>query len=280
VFGFARRQAGRKGQSADDPATIPIFVISFNRGDYLRRVIDSYRRLATPTVIVVHDNGSDDRATLHALDQLDRSGITVVRRGKIGHADQLNEVDRTVRRYFDASRPPSPYVVTDCDVDLSIADPDALAVYRELLDLKPEAACVGPMLRIRDIPKTYPLYNQAMNRHIEQFWRHAPEWVETSKGRIACLTAKIDTTFALHRAGAPFRRLKPGIRVYEPYEALHLDWYEAAAQDPYRRSSSPAISHWNNDQQLQDHAGAALAYDRFTYVEREDGVLRVKTGRV
>jgi glycosyltransferase involved in cell wall biosynthesis len=273
------RWTGLRAQPKPEGAPTPIFIISFNRARYLQRVIESYRRLSTPVDIVIHDNGSDDPTTLAALDDLERGGVKVARRPKIHDADQLNRVDRTVRAYFAAAGYVSDYVVTDCDIDMSVADPDAIELYREVLNRYPSAQCAGPMLRIRDIPKTYPLYNQAMNRHIEQFWRHEPAWIETSRGRIACLAAPIDTTFALHRAGDPFRRLKQGVRVYEPYEALHLDWYEAAAHDPYRRSSSPAISHWNNDQQLQDHAGAALAYDRFTYVEREDGVLRVKTGR-
>jgi hypothetical protein len=119
-----------------------------------------------------------------------------------------------------------------------------------------------------------------MNRHIEQFWRHEPAWMETSRGRIACLAAPIDTTFALHRAGEPFRRLKQGVRVYEPYEALHLDWYPAADDGAaYFRSSSPGISHWNNAKAVSDLKDAPLAYARFTYVEREDGALRVKAGR-
>jgi len=43
---------------------IPVIVISFNRGDLLRRVVASYRRQSVPVEIVVHDNGSDDPATL------------------------------------------------------------------------------------------------------------------------------------------------------------------------------------------------------------------------
>ena len=64
-----------------------------------------------------------------------------------------------------------------------------------------------------------------MNRHIEQFWHRQPLWAETSFGRVAYLDAPIDTTMAMHRAGEPFFRLKQSLRVYEPYEAQHLDWY-------------------------------------------------------
>ena len=153
---------------------LPVFIISFNRGIYLRQVIDSYYRQSLPVDVIVHDNGSDDPATLDTLSGLEKDGIVVYRRGKIDSVEDLNLVDKSIRNYFGWFRKRSQYVVTDCDIDLSIAHPDTLEVYRELLERFPQAECVGPMLRIEDIPETYPLYNRVMNRHIEQFWHKAP----------------------------------------------------------------------------------------------------------
>jgi hypothetical protein len=68
-----------------------------------------------------------------------------------------------------ALRRPAPYVVTDCDVDLACTSPHAIAIYLTLLRLIPQAACVGPMLRIEDIPQSYPLFARVMNLHIAQF---------------------------------------------------------------------------------------------------------------
>jgi len=79
---------------------------------------------------------------------------------------ELNSVNETVRQYF-RGPPRSRYVVTDCDVDMSIAAPDALTIYDEILDQAPQAECVGPMLRVRDIPRDFPQFNRAMNRHVE-----------------------------------------------------------------------------------------------------------------
>jgi len=262
---------------------MPIFVISYNRGRLLERVVRSYANLSQPTEIVIHDNGSDDEATRDVLTKFERAGTPVVRSGKIRSADELNLVDKTIRRYFKRRGVLAPYIVTDCDIDMSAALPDAIAVYSELLDKFPDVACVGPMLRIRDIPRHYTLYNHVMNRHIEQFWEKLPEWTETSRGPVAFLRAKIDTTFALHRAGAPFHRLKSGIRVYHPYEALHLDWYPdlTDAGDPaYRRSSSVKISTWANEVEFERHGDDRLKYDRFNYVDRDEtGALVAKSFR-
>ncbi len=121
-----------------------------------------------PVDIVVHDNGSTDPFTLDVLADLQAQGVTVHRRPAIKSARHLSRVNSTVRNYFGWFGRRSRYVVTDCDIDLSAARPEALEVYNELLDQFPDVACVGPMLRIEDIPPSYPLFNHVMNRHIEQ----------------------------------------------------------------------------------------------------------------
>lgn len=256
---------------------LPIFIISFNRADFLRRVIESYRRQSWPVDIVVHDNGSDDPATLGVLAQLEAGGVPVRRHAKIACAADLDLVDLTIDAYFGAGARRSRYVVTDCDVDLSPARPDALAVYGDLLDRFGQAECVGPMLRIADIPESYALFNRVMNRHIEQFWHRRPDVIASRFGEVAFIPATIDTTFAIHRENSRFRRLKPGLRVYHPFEARHLDWYPDAAQLAYRRSSSPAISHWNNAAQFAEFADEALHFAEYTIVETgADGRLAVR----
>lgn len=147
-------------------------------------------------------------------------------------------------------------MVTDCDVDLSVTRPDALRIYLELLDVFEDLECVGPMLTIADIPRSYPLFNRVMEKHIAQFWGRQPEWAKVRAGEIAYLRHRIDTTFAVHRAGSTFRRLKEGIRIYHPFEAKHLDWYVGKQdQSGYRATSSPAISHWDKSERILQISG-------------------------
>jgi glycosyltransferase involved in cell wall biosynthesis len=263
-------------------ARLPVFIISFNRGALLRQVIASYTRQTMPVEIVVHDNGSDDPATLDVLAELAAQGITIHHRPKIKSPDDLNRVDRTIRKYagwLTGNRPR--YVVTDCDIDLSPARPEALEVYSELLGRFPHVGCVGPMLRIADIPETYPLFNRVMNRHIGQFWHRQPQWTQTRFGQCAFIEATIDTTFAIHREGSRFRRLKAGIRVYHPFEAHHLDWYPSGPPSAYHRSSSPAVAHWNNASQSAAFAQEPLQFQRYNVVESaDDGRLTVRSRKV
>lgn len=251
---------------------LPVFIVSFNRDVMLRRCLAALGRLGRPTVPVIHDNGSTDAATLDLLAQLESQGTTVVRGPRISSADELNGVNRTITAFFDDWSEPGNYIVTDCDIDMSIADPGALELFEELLTMFRGVGCVGPMLRIRDIEPTYRLYGRVMNRHIEQFWHRRPAWVETSRGRVAVQECLIDTTFALHRAGEPFHRLKPAVRVYEPYEALHLDWYDDVRllEHAYRETSHPAIAHWNNPAEEGLHCDEPLRHDRFYAVRRTE----------
>lgn len=259
----------------------PVFLISFDRGKMLQKVITSIKRQSHPTDIVVHDNGSTDASTKRVLAQLEADGTKVVRRSAIHSAEELNLVDVTVQDYFDNWAEPARYVVSDCDVDLAIASPHALDVYNALLNRFRQAECVGPMLRIRDIPLRYPLYNHVMNRHIEQFWSREPEIAWTGKADVAVQRALIDTTLAMHRAGENFRRLKSGIRVYEPFEALHLDWYNTSSASDYSQTSSATISHWDNKAETAAHRDVSLKFADYVIVRSlRSGALRITRNSV
>jgi hypothetical protein len=68
------------------------------------------------------------------------------------------------------------------------------------------------------------------------------------------------------------------LRVYEPYEAQHLDWYiDCIGNDAYSRTSSAAISHWNNVAELAVHEHVSLNHSHFYVVRKsKDGNLDVR----
>jgi hypothetical protein len=86
----------------------------------------------------------------------------------------------------------------------------------------------------------------------------------------------------LHRAGSSFRRLKPAMRVYHPFEARHLDWYERCPPAPgYALASSAEIAHWGNASYRQARRDEPLEYMEFRLVRSgPDGVLRARTHRI
>lgn len=206
---------------------VPAFLISFNRGVQLERIIASITRLDRPIEIVVHDTGSTDAVTLAILDKLEANGTRVVRCAAIDFDEALNTVNDTIQKYFSDWAEPCRYIVSDCNIDMVSAAPEALDIYDKLLDSFRRIESVGPMLRIRDIPATAPHFDRAMNWHIDQFWHRKPKWTETPFGRVAyidtVIDSAIDPSFSLQRAGAPYRRFRQSLRVYEPYAAQLLD---------------------------------------------------------
>ncbi|HHZ08727.1 MAG TPA: polysaccharide pyruvyl transferase family protein [Rhizobiales bacterium] len=251
---------------------VPVFLVSAGRGETLRRAVGSIRRLATPTQVVVVDGGSEATGAPVGPPGQEGDGATV---GNGRGADTDGETDavrEAVARFFADWAEPQRYVVGDCDTDLSIARPDTLEVYGELLNRFRAAEAVGPMLRIADVPRSHPHFAPIMNGQIEQFWSRQPTTVATSWGVVACQNAAIGPAFALHRAGEPFRKTKEGLRTYEPFEARRLDWHAAAIGEvPSATGNAPSPGSGVEGQ------GDVLRFETYLAVERDEaGVLHTR----
>lgn len=266
--------------SADREKPLPIFLISFNRGRVLQETIESLRIQERPIDIIVNDFGSDNSETTRVLDDLEQNGICIYRREKIKSADELNSVDDVVQDHMQRIGEMRNYAVSDCDINFATSSSNSITIFEKLLDRFSHVDCVGPMLRISDIPRDYPLYERVMNRHIEQFWRQRPVWVSLDEQRVPCLPSPFDTTFAIHRAGSSFKRFKKGLRLYAPYDAMHMDWYlteDSFWKSEYLNSSDENISHWNNGQSWENAKGETLRYSKYFDVDWSSG--RGKTVR-
>jgi len=177
-------------------APTPVFLISRNRADWLRRCISAVHALTRVTEVVVHDEGSTDEDTVALLADLERSGIHVARHS--GSTD----VAETVREYFSGWSEPVGYVVSDSDVDVSMGRGDMIEMFEELLNRHRTIDAVGPLLRARSVD--------------------AADASKPRAGAVSMTEARAETDFALHRAGEAFRRSKRSLRVAEPYAALRL----------------------------------------------------------
>lgn len=226
---------------------VPIFIITCDRLGVLCSVIDSYTCLDHVEDIIIHDNGSTFPPTICYLERLSRSGFHVYYNQKITRKEDLNSVNITIHRYFN-ERPPSNYIVTDCDIEIT-APKDILRIYSEILEELPSCNVVGPMLDIYDIPDHYPKKTEVTGRHLMQFWNKKVKTVNVSK-QIRYIDARIDTTFGMYRAGSNFIRHQLGIRTHAPYIARHLDWYinpNSITPDQlwYAKNCSRDISNWS-----------------------------------
>lgn len=265
---------------------IPIYIISFNRLDALRRSIESYVRFFDYDDIVIIDNASDYPELLDYYKHLARKGVTIHKNRKIQSAEELDSIGPIINKDL-SQRHCEFYVVTDPDISIESVPDDFLDVLKYLLNKFPWAKIVGPMLRIDDIPADFPDREEAWRKHMAQFWTKYPDSIRHGDTTVYFQRAGIDTTFGMLRATQPFKRLLKGVRTYHPYEAKHLDWYITPKtitpdQIHYQKSTSRNISNWHGD--LPKHADGRIA--RMTgklewgfFVEQGEVVFRnVRTG--
>ena len=113
------------------------------------------------------------------------------------------------------------------------------------------------MLKINDIPDDYYNKECAIKGHSSQFWNKNKEEFLYKGKTIKYLNCPIDTTFQLLSTKNIPKKFPHSncIRVCQPYEAKHLDWYitpnNITACNIYSYFTNTKISHWNNNKWLE-----------------------------
>lgn len=226
---------------------IPIFIVTRDRLDVLKRCIESLKQLSTPYQVVIHDNQSTYLPLVQYLNEEQFNGNIIVYRNP---RNELDDVTNTIQKHFKKGCTAKYYVVTDPDIELLEVRSDMLEYYKFLLESNPSAIVVGPMLEINDIPDYYPLKQRAIDGHTEQFWGKKPRMITYKDEQLPVLDCLIDTTFGLYRSTFPFNRHNKGIRTYKPYSAKHLDWYidpnNLSEDQKFYLESSSYIGHWSS----------------------------------
>ena len=200
---------------AGDFLDVPIFIQNFNQLSYLRKQIAWLLRAGYRNLIVIDNNSTYPPLLEYYADMTSRSAIRLVRRDKTGGKFAL--WDEEILARFDVV---GPFVYTSSDVVPDACCPfDIVSHLAALLRENPQIAKAGPALRIDDLPEHYRFRTEAdvLER---RFW-NAP----VAEG---VYLARIDTTFALYRPGAPFAS-SPALRTGWPYLARHEPWYADAA---------------------------------------------------
>jgi hypothetical protein len=227
-----------------------LFIISYNRLTALKETLTFFQEHFNNNDIFIIDKGSDSEQLLNYYSDIESEGLNIIYSDPmIGGADGiggLNDLHKEIDKYTNQF---NFYAVTDPDISLEGCDADLLEVYASFLEIFPDIDIVGPMLKIDDIPMDYPAREWCFRRHVDQFWSKKPECILIKGKKVYFQKAKIDSTFGLLRSGKSFERLLDGVRVYNPYEAKHLDWYitpstMSADQQNYMQTSNKLISHW------------------------------------
>lgn len=235
----------------DSVKTTPIFIITYDRLEVLKKSMQSYYDyIKTPFEIVIIDFGSTYGPTVEFLKYLEHKRVKVYWKKKISHKFGLNSINEVIQDYFE-DHPSSNYVVTDPDIALDNVEGDALRVYAHLLENLSRINVAGPMLRIDDIPDYYPPKKRLISSSLHVYYHSRKVNTIQYEGKaIRYIFAPIDTTFGMSRAGKHWVRHMRGVRVLSPYSARHLEWYlnpSNLTQDQkyYRDHASKKLAHWS-----------------------------------
>lgn len=212
-------------------AEVPIVIISHNQLAYLRELLNWLATSGHQRISIL-DNASTFEPLVAFLDNCPHEVIRL--RSNQGHTSPW---DSGLAYRFEG-----PFIVTDPDVlpDLG-CPPDAVEHFQELLLRYPAFDKAGFGLLVDDIPECYP-HRSVVRRWEAPFWERAVE--------PGVFTAHIDTTFALHRPGTPYKKTE-ALRTGPPYVARHLPWYrDPAVQDEetahFVRHRRPDVGYWNH----------------------------------
>lgn len=204
---------------------IPVIVVSYNNGSYVRNMVGQLvRRESYPLII---DNNSTDPQTIAVLNECQKLGAVVVRSPKnlrhlVGFFDPIYKLL------------PEIFAYTDPDLQFHPDLPDNFL--QEFVDLTDRYECykAGMALDVTNFGATknwkssttrkYPFYFH--KEHDIADWEHQFWTMPLKHERLEIYAAPIDTTFAVYHKkyfhNGDFSR---GVRVAGNFSACHLPWY-------------------------------------------------------
>ena len=221
----------------------PIFITSFNRLEYLKKLISWLDKINYSNVIIL-DNCSKYQPLIDYYKQIQDKHKVVFLPNNFGHlavwhCGLFNEI-------LDNSY----YIVTDPDVlPIDECPDDAVGFFYEILQREKAATKVGFSLKTDDIPDYYSLKKEVITEQSKH------RYISSVYKDINIYHSGIDTTFALYRPGIypDAAYWYSGIRTGYPYEARHLTWYRDSSAPPteediiYLNSSETFCSVWSRD---------------------------------
>ena len=229
---------------------IPIFIIVHNQYEILKRSLASFEKyIDHPKQFVFHNTNSQYQPTLDFLASRKQQG-DIVYNTNVNHHLTVRE---TIADYLSKHPECEYFILTDPDIELQDSPGNIIDVYKYLIN-KYKVFCVGSWLRVDDIPESYPKRDEVY-RVYKPYYTHDKKIQERfNDTEFSVSVAPIDTTFQLIRAKGfkasehfPHDKI---IRVFEPYNARHLDWYvdpnNMLPGQKFCSENATVISHWNN----------------------------------
>ena len=201
---------------------IPVFIISFNRLSYLKKILASLEKYRFTNIYII-DNASTYPPLLNYYKTLSYKIFYLDK--NLGHMVFWKD-DRFLkfRNNF--------YIVTDPDLELISNCPnDLIQKMFNTLKRYPFVKKVGVSLKVDDLPSKGFFYKEVND------WEKRYNKIKIAKDNI--YYAAVDTTFALYLPDCLSSEMSfyRAFRIGYPYQARHLPWYkteeEITEEDKY-----------------------------------------------
>jgi len=246
---------GCKNRTVSVPldTSIPIFVLTRDRVNSLHESLTSYKRtIQSRYEIIILDHNSTYPGMLSYLDKLKADNVTVHALPNVDWHKVLQLSQAIIKQYLEAHPKVKYYVFTDPDIAIPQAKPDILLYMAGYLEACPRLNVVRPALPIADVPDTANGTVNGKTQLVSEWhsrnWKNVPLMAVWNNIGYHFTELAIDTTFAMRRRSLPFNRKQtPAIRIYAPYAARHVDWYDDGTGEDkswYKKRVAGAISHW------------------------------------
>lgn len=218
--------------------SIPIFIISYNRLDVLKKCIARFENDGYKNIIIL-DNASTNIFLVDYLKTV-KHKVYFLKKNYGHHALwKCGLFDTVINKNY--------YVLTDPDIlPIEKCPANYVEHFYRILQRYPHKVKVGFSLKIDDLPESYP-YKYDMIR-FESFY-----WEKRLNDKDVLYDAPLDTTFSLYRPGyIEKRNFLQGIRTGYPYMARHLGWYVdidnfSAEDSSYYRTANTVSTSMNHE---------------------------------
>ena len=216
----------------------PIYIISFNRLEYLRQIIEWLKKMGYKNIIII-----DNKSTfLPLLDFYEKCDCKVIKMKKNYGYKVFYKHPR-----FWFARTFTFYILTDPDLSVVEECPENFVeLFLNVMRDNLQCVKVGFSLKIDDIPDDYELKDEVILWE-SQFYKKSKLY-----HGISLYDAEIDTTFSITSPliFTPHKPHNPCIRVGYPYVLRHLPWYalnDSVELKNYRNTVRKDVSNWNGN---------------------------------
>jgi hypothetical protein len=200
----------------------PIFIVSFNRLTFLRKMVTRLLEMGQQRIIIV-DNGSTYEPLLQYYEEIYKE-IELLRMGRnYGYAVMKRIFrDPAFNRNYQLNQ--ENFIYSDDDiVPIEECPSDFIEKFNAVLAKYNRAAKVGFGLKINDIPDSFKCKSNVV-KVMETYCREE-EKIHDDQIGIDLYPVPIDTTLACGRAGVEPGWTMHALRMGFPYLARHLPWY-------------------------------------------------------